>query len=192
MKSLNKVHETAIVDAKVKLGKNIKIWHWTHISSYSSIGDDCTLGQNVFIGNRVKIGKGCKIQNNVSIFEGVSLGNYVFCGPSMTFTNVKNPRSEFPTKKYNKTQIGNGVTFGANSTIITGIKIGDYSFIAAGAVVTKNVANHSLIVGNPGRHMGWISRAGEKLNFPVSGNKKALCLVSGKTYQLKGNICKEI
>ena len=188
----NFIHETAILDEKVKLGKNIKIWHWTHISSNASIGDSCTLGQNVFLGSNVKIGKGCKIQNNVSIFEGVSLGNYVFCGPSMTFTNVKNPRSEFPTSNYKKTKVGNGGTFGANSPIISGIKIGDYSFIGAGAVVTQDVISHSLIIGNPGRHVGWVSHSGKKLDLPIIGNKKTICSISGKTYQLKGKKCIEI
>ena len=187
----NFIHKTAIIDKKVKLGKKIKIWHWTHVSSNSTIGDSFVLGQNVFIGNKVKIGKGCKIQNNVSIFEGVTLGNYVFCGPSMTFTNVKNPRSEFPTNNYKKTKVGNGVTFGANSTIINGINIGDYSFIGAGAVVTKDVERHSLIVGNPGRHVGWVSHIGEKLDLPIAGNKMASCKASGRTYQLKGKKCKE-
>ena len=192
MKSKNFIHKSAIVDKKVKLGSEIKIWHWSHISSYSEIGNNCTFGQNVFVGNHVKIGKNCKIQNNVSVFEGVILGDNVFCGPSMTFTNVKNPRSEFPTGKYQKTLVGNGVTFGANCTIINGIKIGNYSFIGAGAVVTKNVDNHSLVVGNPARHVGWVSNKGIKLNLPIRGKKKAVCKVSGKKYELKGSKCVEI
>ena len=156
------VHETAILENRVKIGKKTKIWHWTHISEGVTIGENCTIGQGCFIGKNVRIGKNCKIQNNVSIFEGVSIQQDVFIGPSVTFTNVKNPRSFInQKKKFLKTKIYRGSTIVANSTIICGIKIGSYSFIGAAALVTKNVKNYEVVFGNPAKPIGFVNKKGK-------------------------------
>jgi UDP-2-acetamido-3-amino-2,3-dideoxy-glucuronate N-acetyltransferase len=149
-------HETAIIDKNVKVGSGTKIWHWTHISKGAKIGKNCTIGQNVFIGNNVIIGNDVKIQNNVSIYEGVILENKVFCGPSVVFTNVKYPvaNKKISKNKYTKTIVKKSATLGANSTIICGIKIGENSLVGAGSVVTKNVNNHAVIIGNPAIEIG--------------------------------------
>jgi len=161
-------HESSYVDDNVIVGVGTKIWHFSHIQSGSKIGKNCSIGQNVNIGNNVKIGNKVKIQNNVSVYEGVELEDYVFCGPSMVFTNIKLPRSEFPQRGsefYQKTLVKKSASIGANATIICGITIGEYALIGSGAVVTKNVPAHALIIGNPGRIVGWVDQQGNKLKF---------------------------
>ncbi|SVE50667.1 uncharacterized protein METZ01_LOCUS503521, partial [marine metagenome] len=157
------VHESSYVDEEVKISSGTKIWHFSHIQSGASIGKNCSIGQNVNIGNNVKIGNYVKIQNNISVYEGVEIEDYVFCGPSMVFTNVLIPRSEFPQRGkqyYKKTLIKRSVSIGANATIICGITIGNYAFIGAGTVVTKNVPDHALVIGNPGKIIGWVDKKG--------------------------------
>ena len=171
-------HPTAIIDKNCAVGKNTKIWHWSHISESSVIGENCIIGQNVFIGEGVKIGNNVKIQNNVSVFSGVEIENNVFCGPSVVFTNVKNPRSFLPrNKEYESTLVKANASIGANSTIICGVNIGIYSFIGAGSVVTSDVKNYSLVVGNPAKHLSWVSKSGYKLD------EKLFCEVEKKSYE---------
>ena len=171
-------HPTAIIDKNCVVGKSTKIWHWTHISESSIIGENCIIGQNVFIGEGVKIGNNVKIQNNVSVFSGVEIENNVFCGPSVVFTNVKNPRSFLPrNKEYESTLVKANASIGANSTIICGVNIGIYSFIGAGSVVTSDVKNYSLVVGNPAKHLSWVSKSGYKLD------EKLFCEVEKKSYE---------
>ena len=158
------IHESSYVDSKVQIGRGTKIWHFSHIQSGSVIGENCSLGQNVNVGNNVKIGNFVKIQNNVSVFEGVTLEDYVFCGPSMVFTNIKLPRSEFPQKGsgyYKKTLVKKSASIGADATIVCGVTIGEYALIGSGAVVTKNIPPFSLVVGNPGRVIGMVNKKGE-------------------------------
>ena len=175
------INETSQVDKNVSIGKNTKIWHWTHISSGSVIGENCTIGQNVFIGNNVKIGNGVKIQNNVSIFSGVEIEDEVFCGPSVVFTNVINPRSFIERKKeFKLTRICKGASIGANSTIICGIIINKYSFIGAGSVVTKNVKKFEKIYGNPAVHRGWVTIEGNSII--LNENKEYICPKTNKKY----------
>ena len=176
------IHESAYVDAGVKIGKGTKIWHFSHVQSGSTIGEGCILGQNVNIGNNVIIGNKCKVQNNVSIYEGVELEDYVFCGPSMVFTNIKLPRSEFPqrgSEYYLKTLIKKSASIGANATIVCGVALGEYSFIGSGAVVTKDVPAHALVVGNPAKIVGWVDKKGLRLDFNEKG------LSTCKKFQLK-------
>ena len=159
-------HESSYIDDNVSIGKGSKIWHFTHVQSGSSIGEHCIIGQNVNIGNNVVIGNHVKIQNNVSVYEGVELEDYVFCGPSMVFTNIKLPRSEFPqrgSKFYVKTLIKKSASIGANATIICGITVGKYAFIGSGAVVTKDVPDYALVVGNPGRIVGRVDKKGNRI-----------------------------
>jgi len=166
------IHKSSYIDDDVTIGRNTKIWHFSHIQSGSSIGDNCVLGQNVNIGNNVLIGDSCKIQNNVSIYEGVELEDYVFCGPSMVFTNVKLPRSEFPqrgSKYYLKTLVKKSASIGANATVICGVTIGEYALIGAGALVTKDIPPNALVLGNPGKIVGWVDRKGERLKFDIDG-----------------------
>jgi len=187
------VHPSSHIDENVEIGEGTKIWHFCHIQSGARIGKFCILGQNVNIGNNVIIGNYCKIQNNVSIYEGVTLEDYVFCGPSMVFTNVINPRCMYPqagSKFYKKTLVREGASLGANCTIICGVVIGRHAFVGAGAVVTKDVPDYALVVGNPARIMGWVSEAGEKLAFDENGI--ALCSKTGKKYQLENNRVKEM
>ena len=159
------IHSTAIIDDKVSIEQNVFIWHFSHVMSGSSIGKNSILGQNVMIGNNVRIGKGCKIQNNVSVYEGVELKDDVFCGPSCVFTNVVNPRSFINRKsEYKTTLVEKGVSIGANATILCGVKLGKFSLIGAGAVITKDVKDFSIMVGNPARKIGWVSTRGHKLN----------------------------
>ena len=161
------VHESSYIDDDVTIGEGTKVWHFSHVQSGTIIGKDCSLGQNVNVGNNVNIGNGVKIQNNVSVYEGVELDDYVFCGPSMVFTNIKLPRSEFPQRGnefYLKTFIGKSVSIGANATIVCGIKIGEYSLIGAGAVVTKDIPAYSLVVGNPGKVIGKVDKLGNRIN----------------------------
>ncbi|NOX48652.1 MAG: Gfo/Idh/MocA family oxidoreductase [Chlorobi bacterium] len=166
------VHDTAVVDEGCEIGKGTKIWHFSHIQSGSKIGSNCSIGQNVYVANNVRIGNQVKIQNNVSVYEGVVLEDYVFCGPSMVFTNINRPRSEFPQRGsqfYERTLVKKSASIGANATIICGVTIGEYAFIGAGAVVTKDVPAHALVVGNPGRIIGWVDKKGRRLEFDKSG-----------------------
>jgi len=166
------IHESSYVDDNVNIGSNTKIWHFSHIQSGASIGKNTTLGQNVNISNNVIIGNNVKIQNNVSVYEGVEIEDYVFCGPSMVFTNIINPRSKFPQRGkdfYKKTLIKKSSSIGANATIICGNVIGKYSLIGAGSVVTKDVPDFALIIGNPGRIVGWVNKKGDKLIFDEHG-----------------------
>lgn len=186
------VHQTSIVDDNCHIGDNTKIWHFSHIQSGTKIGENCSFGQNVNVGNNVKIGNNCKIQNNVSIYEGVELEDYVFCGPSMVFTNVLNPRCKYPqrgSEHYSKTLVKEGTSIGANATIVCGNTIGKHAFIAAGTVVTKDVPDYAMIVGVPGKIVGWVSEAGKKLDF--SKSNKDFCEKSNKTYIFENNIVKE-
>ncbi len=180
------IHETAIIDEGAKIGKNSRIWHWVHICSGAKIGKACSFGQNVFVGNKVVIGNNVKIQNNVSVYDNVTLEDDVFCGPSMVFTNVYNPRSAVSRKdEYRNTLVKKGATIGANATIVCGVTIGQYAFIGAGAVVNKDVPDFAMLVGVPARQIGWISKHGNRLDLPVDGlKKKAFCHESHETYLL--------
>lgn len=181
------VHPTAIVDAGAKIGAGTRVWHWVHVSAGAVIGESCSLGQNVFVGNTVRIGNNCKIQNNVSVYDNVILEDDVFCGPSMVFTNVYNPRSAVSRKdEYRDTIVRRGATLGANCTIICGVTIGEYAFVAAGAVVNRDVQPYALIAGVPGRQIGWMSEFGERIPLPLSGNGHFACPHSGQVYQLVG------
>lgn len=187
------INKYAVVDKDVEIGENSKIWHFTHVQSGAVIGRNCILGQNVNIGNNVKIGNFVKIQNNVSIYEGVILEDYVFCGPSMVFTNILDPRSKYPQvgkEFYIPTLIKEGVSLGANCTIVCGNTIGKFAFVGAGAVVTKNIPDYALVVGNPAKIIGWISEAGKKLIFDKKGI--AHCKKSKKSYKFKNNFVTEI
>lgn len=178
------IHPTAVVDEPVFIGGGTKIWHFCHVMEKAYIGSNCSLGQNVFVASGVKIGKGVKVQNNVSIFAGVSIEDEVFLGPSMVFTNVKNPRSAISRKgEYEQTLVRKGATIGANVTIVCGSEIGTYAFIGAGAVVTKNVKAYALVTGNPGRQTGWMSQHGHRLIFNEAGH--ATCPESGIAYELR-------
>jgi UDP-2-acetamido-3-amino-2,3-dideoxy-glucuronate N-acetyltransferase len=179
-------HETAVVDEGAIIGKGTKIWHFSHIMSNSIVGENCNIGQNVVISPGVVIGNNAKIQNNVSVYTGVICEDDVFLGPSMVFTNVINPRSAVNRKsEYMKTYVKKGATFGANCTIVCGNTIGEYAFIGAGAVVTKDVKPYALIVGNPGRQIGWMSEFGHRLEFNENGI--AICPESNKSYKLEDN-----
>jgi UDP-2-acetamido-3-amino-2,3-dideoxy-glucuronate N-acetyltransferase len=184
------IHSTAIVDDGAQIGEGSRIWHWTHISSGAKIGRDCTFGQNVFVGNRVVVGHNCKVQNNVSIYDNVTLEDDVFCGPSMVFTNVYNPRSAVSRKdEYRNTLVKRGVTIGANATIVCGTTLGEYSFVAAGAVINKDVKPYALMVGVPAKQVGWMSQFGERLSLPLTGDAEFVCPHSGMTYQLRDGQC---
>ena len=179
------VHETAIVDAGAQIGSGSRVWHWTHVSGRALIGENCSLGQNVFVGNKVVIGDNVKIQNNVSVYDNVTLESDVFCGPSMVFTNVYNPRSAISRKdEYQDTLVRRGATIGANATVVCGVTIGRYSFIGAGAVVNRDVPDYALVVGVPAKQIGWISEFGKQLDLPVEGNGEAVCTNSGAKYRL--------
>ena len=183
-----KVHETAIIDDGAKIGTGSRIWQWVHVCAGAKIGSDVSLGQNVFVGNKVIIGNKCKIQNNVSVYDNVHLEEGVFCGPSMVFTNVYNPRSLIERKdEYQDTFIKKGATLGANCTIVCGITVGKFAFIGAGAVVNKNVPDYALMVGVPSKQIGWMSEHGEKLDLPVLGNAQTTCKHTGQQYQLKND-----
>ncbi len=181
-------HETVIVDKGAIIGSDTKIWHWVHICGGSVIGKKCSLGQNVFIGNKVIIGNNVKIQNNVSVYDNVTLKDYVFCGPSMVFTNVYNPRSAISRKdEYRDTLVNKGATLGANCTIVCGVTIGQYAFIGAGSVVTKDVQDYALVVGVPAKQIGWISEYGERLQLPLQSDTvvTSVCPITGDIYSLK-------
>ena len=180
-------HESAIVDNGASLGEGTKVWHFSHVCSGALIGERCSLGQNVFVGHRVVIGNRCKIQNNVSIYDNVTLEDDVFCGPSMVFTNVYNPRAAIVRKEeYRSTLIRKGATLGANCTVVCGVTIGRYAFIGAGAVVNKNVPDYALMVGVPARQIGWMSEYGEQLDLPLSGYAETRCSQTGQRYRLNG------
>ncbi len=189
----NKIHKTAILDKGVKIGKNCKIWHWTHISGGAEIGNSCSFGQNVYIGNDVLIGNNVKIQNNVSVYDNVSLEDDVFCGPSMVFTNVYNPRSKINRKnEYRKTIVRKGATLGANCTIVCGIEIGSNAFIGAGSLINRDVKPFSLVVGVPGIQIGWMSEYGERVDLPTKGFGTWECKKTKAIYTLKKDILTKI
>jgi UDP-2-acetamido-3-amino-2,3-dideoxy-glucuronate N-acetyltransferase len=184
------VHPTAIVDEGAVLGEGCRVWHFVHICSRARIGAGCSFGQNVFVGNDVSIGNNVKIQNNVSVYDAVTLEDDVFCGPSMVFTNVYNPRSAVIRKaEYRKTLVRKGATLGANCTIVCGVTIGEHAFVGAGAVVNKSLPAHALAVGVPARHIGWMSRFGRQLNLPLQGDGRARCDESGEMYVLRDGVC---
>ena len=179
-------HETAIIDEGAQIGEGTRVWHWVHICGAAVIGEKCSLGQNVFIGNSVKIGNNVKIQNNVSVYDNVYLEDDVFCGPSMVFTNVYNPRSAVTRKdEYRDTLVKRGATLGANCTIVCGVTIGEYAFVGAGSVVNKEVPDFALMVGVPAKQIGWMSRFGERMELPLSGEAEYTCPHTNDVYQLK-------
>jgi len=181
------IHPTAIVDEGAQLGEGTRIWHWVHVCSGAKIGKSVSLGQNVFVGNKVMIGDRCKIQNNVSVYDNVSLEEGVFCGPSMVFTNVYNPRSLIERKsEYCDTLVKRGATLGANCTIVCGITIGEYAFVGAGAVVNKNVPAYALMVGVPALQVGWMSEYGEQIPLPLNGRGQYQCPHTAHRYKLAG------
>jgi UDP-2-acetamido-3-amino-2,3-dideoxy-glucuronate N-acetyltransferase len=179
------IHPTAVVDPGAVLGDGCRVWHFCHICSGARIGERCTFGQNVFIGNDVHIGNNVKVQNNVSVYDAVTLEDDVFCGPSMVFTNVYNPRSAVSRKaEYRRTHVRQGATLGANSTVVCGITVGRYAFIGAGAVVTRDVRDFALMLGVPARQVAWFSRFGERLALPLRGEAEAVCPHTGDRYRL--------
>lgn len=182
------VHDTSFIDENVTIGQGTKIWHFNHILKDCKIGKDCSFGQNVVVGPAVNIGNKVKIQNNVSVYEGVTLEDGVFCGPSCVFTNVNNPRSEILRKhEYRETLVKRGATLGANCTIVCGVSIGKFAFIGAGAVISKDVPDYALMIGVPGKQVGWMSEYGEKLDLPITGNAKTICKHTNQVYELKDN-----
>ena len=187
------IHPTAIVDHGAVIGDDTRVWHWVHISGGARIGERCSFGQNVFVGNRVVIGDNCKVQNNVSIYDNVTLENDVFCGPSVVFTNVYNPRSAVSRKdEYRDTLVRQGATLGANCTIVCGATIGAYAFVGAGAVVNSDVPAYALMVGVPARQIGWMSEHGERLPMPLTGNAEAADPVTGQRYALTDGVLRRL
>jgi UDP-2-acetamido-3-amino-2,3-dideoxy-glucuronate N-acetyltransferase len=184
------VHATAIVDQGATIGNGTRIWHWVHVCAGARIGSLCSLGQNVFVGNNVVIGNNVKIQNNVSVYDNVVLEDDVFCGPSMVFTNVINPRSSVIRKaEYRSTRVMRGATIGANATVICGVTIGEHAFVAAGAVVTRDVKSYALVAGVPAVQVGWMSRHGERLALPLTGSGAAKCPATSEPYVLVDGEC---
>jgi UDP-2-acetamido-3-amino-2,3-dideoxy-glucuronate N-acetyltransferase len=184
------IHPTAIIDEGAQIGEGCRVWHWVHISSGARIGRACSFGQNVFVGNDVRIGDNVKVQNNVSVYDAVTLEDDVFCGPSMVFTNVHNPRSAIVRKnEYRRTLVCRGATLGANSTIVCGVTIGQYAFVGAGAVVTHDVPDYALMVGVPAKQVGWMSQHGERIDLPLSGDAAAVCKHTGQRYELRNGLC---
>ncbi len=183
-------HPSAIVDNGAQIGDGSRIWHFVHVSPDARIGERCSLGQNVYVGNDVTIGNNVKIQNNVSVYDSVTLEDDVFCGPSMVFTNVYNPRSAVTRKnEYRRTLVRRGATLGANCTIICGTTIGEYAFVGAGAVVNRDVPAFALMVGVPARQVGWMSRFGERLDLPLTGDGESTCPHTGERYRLEDGVC---
>jgi UDP-2-acetamido-3-amino-2,3-dideoxy-glucuronate N-acetyltransferase len=182
-------HASAIVDDGARIGADSKIWHFAHVCAGAQIGAGCSLGQGVYVGNDVVIGNNVKIQNHVSVYDAVKLEDDVFCGPSMVFTNVYNPRSAVSRKNdYRPTLVRRGATLGANCTIVCGSTVGEYAFVGAGAVVAADVPAYALVVGVPARRIGWMSAHGERLDLPVSGQAEATCRATGQTYRLAGDV----
>ncbi|MCX7256685.1 MAG: UDP-2-acetamido-3-amino-2,3-dideoxy-D-glucuronate N-acetyltransferase [Polaromonas sp.] len=181
------IHPSAIVDDGARIGEGSRVWHFVHVCAGAQIGKGVSLGQNVFVGNQVVIGDDCKVQNNVSVYDNVTLEEGVFCGPSMVFTNVYNPRAQIERKnEYRNTLVKKGATLGANCTLVCGVTIGEYALIGAGAVVNKDVPAYALMVGVPARQIGWISEFGERLPLPCNGEGIAICPHTGASYVLKG------
>jgi UDP-2-acetamido-3-amino-2,3-dideoxy-glucuronate N-acetyltransferase len=183
------IHPSAIVDDGAVLGAGCRVWHFVHISAGARIGEGCSFGQGVYVGNDVRIGHNVKIQNNVSVYDAVTLEDDVFCGPSMVFTNVHNPRSAVVRKdEYRRTLVQRGATLGANCTLVCGVTVGDFAFVAAGAVVSRDVPAFALVAGVPARRIGWMSRHGERLDLPLQGQGDATCPATGERYQLAGDV----
>jgi UDP-2-acetamido-3-amino-2,3-dideoxy-glucuronate N-acetyltransferase len=181
------IHPSAIVDEGAQIGDGSRVWHFAHICAGARIGERCSFGQNVFVGNDVTIGNNVKVQNNVSIYDAVHIEDDVFCGPSMVFTNVYNPRSAVTRKdEYRVTRVKRGATLGANSTIVCGVTVGEFAFVAAGAVVNRDVKPYALMAGVPARQIGWMSEHGERLDLPLEGDGSTKCPITGKTYRLTG------
>jgi len=181
------IHPSAIVDEGAVLGDGCRVWHFVHISAGARIGTDCSFGQNVYVGNDVRIGNRVKIQNNVSVYDAVTLEDEVFCGPSMVFTNVYNPRAAVARKgEYRRTLVKRGATLGANCTLVCGITVGEFAFVGAGAVVNRDVPDFALMLGVPARQAGWMSRFGERLALPLQGEAEAVCPHTGDRYRLAG------
>lgn len=182
------IHPSAIVDEGASIGAGTRVWHFVHVCAGARIGERCSLGQNVFVGNRVVIGNNVKIQNNVSVYDNVTIEDDVFCGPSMVFTNVYNPRSAVVRKdEYRDTVVRRGATLGANCTIVCGITIGEHAFVAAGTVANREVKPHALVAGVPGRQIGWMSAHGERIPLPLSGTGEWRCPATGDQYRLDGD-----
>jgi UDP-2-acetamido-3-amino-2,3-dideoxy-glucuronate N-acetyltransferase len=178
-------HPTAIIDEGAQIGRDTRVWHWVHICCGARIGERCSFGQNVFVSNDVIIGNNCKVQNNVSIYDAVTLEDDVFCGPSMVFTNVYNPRAAVPRKdEYRRTRVKRGATIGANATLVCGVTLGEYAFIAAGSVVVRDVKPYALMAGVPARHIGWMSQEGERIALPLTGNGQVDFPAPGLSYRL--------
>lgn len=181
-------HDTAVIDPGAQIGDGSKVWHFTHVCAGARIGEACSLGQGVYVGNDVTIGARVRVQNNVSVYDAVTLEDEVFCGPSVVFTNVMNPRAAISRKHaYRRTLVREGATLGANCTIVCGVTIGRHAFIGAGAVVRHDVPDHALVVGVPARQIGWVSHHGERLDLPVSGEGEAACPATGERYRLNGS-----
>ncbi len=181
------IHPSAIVDEGAQIGDGSRVWHFAHICAGARIGQGCSFGQNVFVGNDVTIGNNVKVQNNVSIYDAVHIEDDVFCGPSMVFTNVYNPRSAVTRKdEYRVTRVKKGATLGANCTIVCGVTVGEFAFVAAGAVVNRDVRPYALMAGVPARQIGWMSEHGERLDLPLEGDASTRCPITGKTYRLTG------
>ena len=187
------IHPTAIVDEGAQVGEGSRVWHWVHVCSGAKIGKGVSLGQNVFVGNKVVIGDHCRIQNNVSVYDNVTLEEGVFCGPSMVFTNVYNPRSLIERKnEYRNTLVQKGATLGANCTIVCGITIGEFAFVGAGAVINKDVKPYALMVGVPAKQIGWMSEFGEQIPLPLHGESRYTCPHSGQVYALVGSTLSKV
>lgn len=181
------IHSSAIVDDGAQIGDGSRVWHFVHVCAGARIGKGVSLGQNVFVGNKVVIGDRCKVQNNVSVYDNVTLEEGVFCGPSMVFTNVYNPRSLIERKdEYRDTLVMRGATLGANCTVVCGVTIGAFAFVGAGAVVQRDVPDFALMVGVPARHIGWMSAYGERMALPLSGRGEFVCQHTGDRYVLEG------
>lgn len=181
------IHPSAIVDEGAEIGAGSRVWHFVHVCGGARIGCGVSLGQNVFVGNRVAIGDRCRVQNNVSVYDNVTLEEGVFCGPSMVFTNVHNPRALVERKdEFRDTRVREGATLGANCTIVCGVTIGCFAFVGAGAVISRDVPDFALVVGVPGRQIGWMSRHGERLDLPLEGEGEAICPHTGDRYRLSG------